>query len=183
APAGPLTEYQLGLNDGRFEPVDGDRKEDLYLIAVCADGPIDLPGNSLLLDTAAGETGDGDFHGHLSTLFWDVGGGYRAEDSRSARLPPGPGRFRLTFPVGRAGVLSARWDPLELRTCRVRLDAVEWEDASGAVSRADPAALRSNGDPCGGGGVSFGTLDPMVFLPASGDVARVTLVGGRKGVG
>ncbi|HEX4591096.1 MAG TPA: class I SAM-dependent methyltransferase, partial [Gemmataceae bacterium] len=48
----PIHEKQLGFDGGRFGPTDGDRKESLYLIAVCSDADLPLPDGSVLLDTS-----------------------------------------------------------------------------------------------------------------------------------
>jgi len=60
APPGPVNEHQLGFRDGGFSPVEGDRKEALFLVAVCTDSdsgaePAGVPqaaGGSLLIDTS-----------------------------------------------------------------------------------------------------------------------------------
>jgi glycosyltransferase involved in cell wall biosynthesis/SAM-dependent methyltransferase len=49
-PPGAATEYQLGYSEGRFWPAAADRKEMLYLIAVCSQNPVEPPAGSLLLD-------------------------------------------------------------------------------------------------------------------------------------
>jgi glycosyltransferase involved in cell wall biosynthesis/SAM-dependent methyltransferase len=49
-PPGPVSEYQLGYSEGRFWPAATDRKEMLYLIAVCSQEPVEPPTGSLLLD-------------------------------------------------------------------------------------------------------------------------------------
>jgi glycosyltransferase involved in cell wall biosynthesis/SAM-dependent methyltransferase len=49
-PPGTTSEYQLGYAEGRFWPAGTDRKEMLYMIAVCSRDPIEPPAGSLLLD-------------------------------------------------------------------------------------------------------------------------------------
>jgi GT2 family glycosyltransferase/glycosyltransferase involved in cell wall biosynthesis/SAM-dependent methyltransferase len=51
-PPRPGTEHQLARSDGQVRPVNGDKKEALYLIAVCSNGEIEVPGGSVLLDTS-----------------------------------------------------------------------------------------------------------------------------------
>jgi chromosome segregation ATPase len=90
--------------------------------------------------------------------------------------------FTLEFDLDPARPIRyLRWDPLETRFCRVRLREVRWEDADGLVARLDLARVASNGrrqvDGDGGLVLDFETIDPMVFLPISGPVARVTIVG------
>lgn len=47
-----FAEYQLDFLKDRFEPVSDDRKEVLYILAVCSDGDIGEFGKSLLVDVA-----------------------------------------------------------------------------------------------------------------------------------
>jgi SAM-dependent methyltransferase len=47
---GPVTEHQLTLAGGRFGPVTGDRKELLYMLAVCSRAEVEVPCGSILLD-------------------------------------------------------------------------------------------------------------------------------------
>jgi SAM-dependent methyltransferase/glycosyltransferase involved in cell wall biosynthesis len=47
-----LSEFQLAQSGGAFEPVAGDHKEVLYLLALCSDGELEQPGNSVLLDSS-----------------------------------------------------------------------------------------------------------------------------------
>jgi glycosyltransferase involved in cell wall biosynthesis/SAM-dependent methyltransferase len=54
-PAGlpqPLSEYQLAYSDGQLGPSTGDKKELLYMLAICSNGEIGVPGGSVLLDVA-----------------------------------------------------------------------------------------------------------------------------------
>jgi SAM-dependent methyltransferase len=58
-PAGPplpLSEYQLRYSDGQFGPVTGDKKELLYMLAVCSNGELGLPSGSLLVDVTEAPT-------------------------------------------------------------------------------------------------------------------------------
>jgi SAM-dependent methyltransferase len=179
-PPSQYTEYQLELADGELQPTFVDRKERLYLIALCSDGPSALPGNSVLLDLDELATRDtsGRRRGFTSTLFVDTGAGFCAEQCVADKLPPGPEQFQSTFVLNGLGpVRGLRWDPLELRTCRVRLEAVEWEDGDGQVHALDLAAVTSNGQRTEAGLLEFDTPDPMVFLPVVGVVARVTVRG------
>ena len=174
------TEYQLEFADGALQPTFVDRKERLYLIALCSDGPSAVPGNSVLLDLDELATRDtsGRRRGFSSTLFVDTGAGFCAEQSVADQLPPGPEQFCCTFVLNeQEPVRRLRWDPLELRTCRVRLEAVEWEDNDGRGHTLDLATVTSNGQRTAEGLLEFETPDPMVFLPVSGPVARVTVRG------
>jgi SAM-dependent methyltransferase len=48
----PIAEKQLAFEGGRFGPPDDDRKESLYLIAICSDADLVPPDGSVLLDTS-----------------------------------------------------------------------------------------------------------------------------------
>jgi SAM-dependent methyltransferase len=43
-------EYQLAYSAGQFGQIHGDRKEVLYMVAICSDGDIEVRGGSILLD-------------------------------------------------------------------------------------------------------------------------------------
>src|SRR5262249_36591920 len=45
-----ITEHQLIRSEGQFGPVNSDKKEALFLIAVCTNGEVEVPGGSVLLD-------------------------------------------------------------------------------------------------------------------------------------
>jgi SAM-dependent methyltransferase len=51
-PALPATEYQLAYSCGSYNALTEDRKELLYMIAVCSDADIPEPGPSLLVDAS-----------------------------------------------------------------------------------------------------------------------------------
>ncbi len=113
----------------------------------------------------------------MTTLYVDTGAGFQGDQCVVQEFP-GPGHFRSTFALSGLGPVSGlRWDPLELRTCRLRLDAVKWEDSRGAVHSLELAMVTSNGEHRPDGLIAFETLDPMVFLPLDGDVSRVTVEG------
>ncbi|OWK46496.1 class I SAM-dependent methyltransferase [Fimbriiglobus ruber] len=175
-PAPGFSEYQLAIAGGQLQPAGSDRKEKLYFVALCSDEPVAPQTNSALLDLDGLLFGRA--RGYQSTLFVDTGSGFRVEECDTTLLNAGGGEFRLTFDLGAPRpVRSLRWDPLELRTCRVRLDRVEWEDDRGEVHAADPATVGANGDVTADGVRAFDTIDPWFVLPVSGNVARVTVAG------
>jgi SAM-dependent methyltransferase len=51
-PPKPLSEFQLTYADDQFGPASGEKKEALYLLAVCSGGPLETPGGSLLIDVS-----------------------------------------------------------------------------------------------------------------------------------
>ncbi len=173
------TEYQLELSNGGLEPVLGDHKENLYLVALCSNGPIAPPGNSLLLDLdeLATRSMSAKPRGFTSTLFKDTGAGFRVEERVPGQLPAGPGQFRLSFDLDGSVVRGLRWDPLELHTCRIRIDAIAWTDLRAVHRQLDLTVLTGNGERSADGLWDFETLDPSLFLPIFGDVARVTVEG------
>src|SRR5262249_10524147 len=132
-PVTTYAEHQLALADGRFEPVRGDRKEQLYFIAACSDAAPPSLDNSLLIDlddvAIRGLPGERGFHDAI--LYADVGGGF-GDDSACSRRLPDRGDFAVTYPLGGFGPLKGiRWDPVERRFCRLRLDHVGWRDEEG----------------------------------------------------
>jgi glycosyltransferase involved in cell wall biosynthesis len=120
----------------------------------------------------------GSFDGAHSTLFFDTGSGWRTEEQVSQRVFPADETFNLTFrlPIG-ARPRALRWDPLELHTCRVRIDGIEMIDAAGRSFDVDPATIESNGQRSRDGTVSFQTGDPMFCWPVDGEVAGVVIRG------
>jgi SAM-dependent methyltransferase/predicted nucleic acid-binding Zn-ribbon protein len=179
-PEGPLAEYQLHLDDGVFRPGAGDAKEIGYLIAVCAQlGEQAAGSDSLLLDLS-----EVAFRGiprlerwQTSSLFFDTGAGFRPEEVVREETEYIP-EFTLEFALDpTAAVRQLRWDPLEMRLCRVRLREVLWQDVNGLITRLDLGRVTSNGRQRDVGAFEFETLDPMIFLPISGPVTRVTIIG------
>jgi hypothetical protein len=88
------------------------------------------------------------------------------------------GPFWLTFDLSNAPtVRRLRWDPVELRFCRVRLDEIRCEDRAGKVTLVDPAAAVCNGVRRTDGVCEFETLDPCFLLPVTGELSRVSVRG------
>jgi len=179
-PSGPMVEYQMSLEDGRFRPVVGDGKEIGYLIAVCAHREESVTGSdSMLVDLS-----EVAFRGiprlqrwQTTSLFLDTGAGFRAEEMVWEGTEYTP-EFTLEFALDPSTpVRQLRWDPLETRLCRVCLRQVLWQDGDGLISRLDLSCVTSNGRQRDEGTFEFETLDPMIYLPISGPVARVTIMG------
>jgi SAM-dependent methyltransferase len=171
-----LTEFQVEWTEGGIRPAAGDRKEELYYLAICSDGPVPDPGHSLLLDADDVAFSHAGEDAAVSTLYVDDGGGFR--EDLACRQPAAQGEFELTFPLDSfPPARGLRWDPVEQRLCRLRLEAVEWVDGDGLTHRLDPAAVASNGTTGPSGEIAFETFDPVVYLPVAGPVRRVTLRG------
>jgi SAM-dependent methyltransferase len=179
-PTGSLVEYQMNLEDGRFRPGLRDEKEVGYMIAVCAhEAEHAAAANSILIDlseTAFTGMPDDDRR-QTTSLFIDTGAGFRAEEVVCEETVYHP-EFALRFTLDPSTpVRQLRWDPLEMSLCRVRLRQVDWQDAEGREFRLDLGRVASNGLRRDEATFEFETLDPMVFLPVSGSVARVTIEG------
>jgi glycosyltransferase involved in cell wall biosynthesis len=118
------------------------------------------------------------FDCNYSTLFLDTGAGWTATEQVTQPICPAEESFRLTFlvpPGCRPHML--RWDPFELQTGRVRIDAIELTTAAGATRLVDLGTVASNGRPAPDGTVSFPVADPMFWWPVDGDVAGVVIRG------
>ncbi|HEX4589482.1 MAG TPA: glycosyltransferase family 2 protein, partial [Gemmataceae bacterium] len=118
------------------------------------------------------------FDGGYSTLFPDYGGGWDTTARVCQRVSPTIERFEVRFELSPGRQPSAlRWDPMELQTCRVLIDAIELRDSAGRVQAVDPATIESNGDRMPDGTVSFRTADPMFSWPVTGEVSEVVVRG------
>src|SRR5581483_11940866 len=92
-PSGPLTEYQMALNEGAFQPCDGQNKEVGYLVAVCSDCAEATPASdSFLIDLSevAFRGIPGRDRWQMTTLFLDTGEGFRAEEVIGEQAEYGP---------------------------------------------------------------------------------------------
>jgi glycosyltransferase involved in cell wall biosynthesis len=118
------------------------------------------------------------FDGYYSTLFADMGSGWSTDQSVTVPICPGDELFHLAFDLASGCRPHAlRWDPLELHTCRVRIDGIEVTNAVGRKMSVDPATIETNGRPLPDGSTSFETADPMCWWPVEGDVTRVNIWG------
>jgi glycosyltransferase involved in cell wall biosynthesis len=118
------------------------------------------------------------FDGDCSTLFLDTGDGWTMDHRVSQRVLRAGRDYCLTFQIPAGHRLRAlRWDPIELRTCRVRIEQLELQDAKGQVRVLDPALVRSNGEMQSDGTFAFSTADPMFWWPVTGELAGVAIKG------
>ena len=116
--------------------------------------------------------------GNFSTLFYDTGAGWNAAESMRRPVCPASERLDLAFrlPAG-TQPRALRWDPVELLTCRVRIEGIELLDSAGHVRTVDPGLVESNGSPSEDGTVSFETADPMFTWRVDADVIGVMIRG------
>ncbi len=179
-----LREYQMALAEERFQPTGDDRKQTLYVIAVCtndAEQAAALPvPDSLLLDLS--EVGFRGLpereHFHASKLYVDTGAGFHEDVACQRVIDFRHSSFTVTYSLQEfPTVTQLRWDPLERRLCRLRIRAIHWEDAEGTLHRLAPEELTCNGSVADDGWVTFQTLDPMLFLPVAGTVRQLTIEG------
>jgi len=175
-PTQQCDEYELALEHGQLRPAHADGKEQLYYLALCSDDVVSAP-NSLMLDLdEVAIRGRPDL---MTTLFVDSGEGFRAEEA--FRLPmEDPASFRLHFRLSQSPsrpVCGLRWDPLEMRTCRVALESVSWQSPEGQIHEVDLDRVTSNGAQESGGVYRFDNFDPMLYLPVQGTVAALIIRG------
>ncbi len=116
--------------------------------------------------------------GCVSTIFLDTGGGWIAGQEVRVPINPvaGPFHVRFTLPVS-PGLKALRWDAIEGRTCRVRLDAIEMIDAKGQGVVVDLDQIGSNGAHHSDGLIEFETNDPNLWWPCDEGVVGVRLSG------
>src|SRR5713226_6223832 len=74
-----------------------------------------------------------------STLFLDTGAGFN-EHEAIERHPARTAKLLVEYDLGAPGpeVKALRWDPLEGRLCRVRLERVTWRDGAGVHREVRP---------------------------------------------
>src|SRR5207247_853477 len=88
------------------------------------------------------------------------------------------GEFALQFDLPPTpGLKALRWDPIEGRTCRVRIASIEYVDADGETHCVPGAALASNGICSSPGTIEFETNDPSVWWTVDEGVKRVSVHG------
>lgn len=120
---------------------------------------------------------------HETSLYVDTGSGFREEEvCRPAADLTSP-FFDVSFDLSRfPPVRGLRWDPVELRFCRVRLETVVCQDRSGKEVTLDPSQVSCNGILRPDGDFDFETLDPMFFfhIAGQGDYSRIRIRGEWK---
>jgi hypothetical protein len=117
-------------------------------------------------------------NGHDTTLYVDTGAGFNELQACRHKASLAQRQFDLTFELtGFRAIKRLRWDPLEMRLCRVRLDEVSYRLRSGEERALDAAEILSNGVKAVDGAMVFETFDPMIVLPIDGPIASVSLRG------
>lgn len=118
------------------------------------------------------------FSGHESTLFLDTGKGWNAHEQVQTRTNLYARDFCIRFQLPAAShCRGLRWDPMEGRTCRVRLQSVDYQLANGTRHSLEMGKISSTGQPLADGTTVFTSTDPMFFLPIEGPVAALALRG------
>ena len=113
-----------------------------------------------------------------STLFFDVGAGFNEEDACRAKVNLRRRRFDIAFDLpGAPTVRQLRWDPFEGRLGRVHVEEIVWRTPEGREGEVDVSTISANGVRSDGGVYTFETTDPMVFLPFTGPLGRLTVRG------
>jgi glycosyltransferase involved in cell wall biosynthesis len=113
-----------------------------------------------------------------TTLYLDLGSGFRERDAYRAEAEFSENRFAIAFDVtGTPQVRQMRWDPCEGRLCRVRIEEMVWHTPEGDKGVVDLAEVTANGT-CGVDGTyTFETTDPMFLIPFRGNVSRFSIRG------
>jgi glycosyltransferase involved in cell wall biosynthesis len=115
--------------------------------------------------------------GVVSTAFVDTVAGFNPNELVTIGVAADP-HFRISFDLTKFSSISAvRWDPVEGRFCRVALQRVAWRDREDRETVVDLASIHSNGHTIGLAAFEFETIDPMIFIPISGDIADLRLEG------
>jgi GT2 family glycosyltransferase len=114
----------------------------------------------------------------LSSVYVDTGSGFNEKERVQAFAHIEVREFSVRFDLRRIGPFrSLRWDPLEGYWCAVRITKA-WSGApDGRSVVIDLTTVHSNGTARKDGTVVFETVDPMFFLPISGDLADLTIQG------
>lgn len=117
------------------------------------------------------------FGNYQSTVFYDTGSGFVAgQEVRTAmRVAPGPFVMQFDLPL-LDNMCAVRWDPLEGRTCRVRLESIHCGGASG-MTAVNFDELASNGWRGADNAFDFEHTDPSIWWPVASPVTRIVVKG------
>lgn len=116
--------------------------------------------------------------GHVSTIFLDTGAGWVAGHEVRTLIHAVGGEFALRFELPAApGLKALRWDPIEGRTCCVRIESIEYVNTDGGTHCVPGEALASNGICSSPGTIEFETTDPSVWWSVNEGVKRVSVRG------
>ena len=113
-----------------------------------------------------------------TTLYVDTGAGFSEQEAHRQLIDYAASQFCVTFDLSDTQtVRGLRWDPVELRFCRVRLDNIRCQDRTGKETLIEPMEAVSNGYRHPDGYHDFETLDPIFLLPVQGEMTTVTICG------
>jgi glycosyltransferase involved in cell wall biosynthesis len=114
----------------------------------------------------------------FSTLFFDTGQGFNEADTCRTRVNLLNRMFDITFDLSNApSVRQLRWDPFEGRLGRVYVQEIVWQTPEGKQGLIDVCTISANAVRSDDGVFAFDTLDPMILVPLTGQLARVTVRG------
>jgi glycosyltransferase involved in cell wall biosynthesis len=114
----------------------------------------------------------------LTTLYLDNGDGFSEAAAFRVMADPLDSQFTITFDLAHApAVRQLRWDPVEGRLCRVRIEEIVWQAPNGTEGRIDLSTITANGILGDDGVYSFETTDPLLIFPYAGPLARLTVRG------
>ncbi|HEY7330709.1 MAG TPA: glycosyltransferase family 2 protein [Gemmataceae bacterium] len=114
----------------------------------------------------------------FSTLFFDAGAGFNDAETCRRRVNLLNRRFDITFDLSDAPLVrQLRWDPFEGRLSRVHVEEIVWRTPEGEQGIVDMCTISANGVRGEDGVFTLDTLDPMIFVPFTGPLGRLTLRG------
>ncbi|MBM6618240.1 glycosyltransferase family 2 protein [Bacillus suaedaesalsae] len=86
--------------------------------------------------------------------------------------------FELNFDLSKFNrILGVRFDPVEGKWCRVRINEIIYEENDGKILSADINQVNSNGIKQKNNYTLFHTSDPMFFIPIKGNIKSVYISG------
>lgn len=114
----------------------------------------------------------------IARLFIDTGNGWDVDGSLSQYVDAVAGPFVIEYQLRQpTRVQLMRWDPVELRSGHIRIDAIEMWDGSGRCRVVDLGSISANGSQTADGTVTFETADPQFWWSVESDVSQVTIRG------
>lgn len=118
------------------------------------------------------------FIGHESKLYVDAGRGLNEEDVLRKKANLRLSEFQQTFDLSAyPAVRLLRWDPMEDRFCKVKIEAITCQDDSGQTREIALSTIRANGLRLNDGTVVFENFDPGFVIPVEGPIRKVTIRG------
>ena len=113
-----------------------------------------------------------------SSLYVDIGDGFTENSIFRSLVDPNMNRFSISFQLtGGLKVQGVRWDPVEGRLCRIRVNQISYRNIGGGVHQLDLSKLAHNGFQSEDGFVLFTNGDPRFLLDTAGEIVEVMIVG------